>query len=300
MDPITRREALTAGTAAFLAGMPNGATAAQPAGRAVTKGRLKQSVSRWCYAKIPMPEFCQAVAGMGLTAIDLLDEPDWSVVRDFGLVCSMGNAGGGTIRDGLNVKANHDAIVRNFEKSIPKAKSLQVPNVITFFGNRKGMTDEEATANCIEGLNRVKGIAEANGVTICVELLNSKVDHKDYQGDRSKFGVDIVKAVGSPRVKLLYDIYHMQIMEGDLIRTIRDNHEYFAHFHTGGVPGRSGVRGPSCRARGGMPTRPYSCSRSRIRNPIWIAATWLYVLGSWLPVYMPCEMWPSAQTIESA
>ena len=129
MDPITRREALTAGTAALLAGMPNGATAAQPAGRAVTKGRLKQSVSRWCYAKIPMPEFCKAVAGMGLTAIDLLDEPDWSVVRDFGLVCSMGNAGGGTIRDGLNVKANHDAIVRNFEKSIPTAKSLQVPNV---------------------------------------------------------------------------------------------------------------------------------------------------------------------------
>jgi len=243
MDPITRREALTAGTAAFLAGMPNGSTAAQPAGRAVAKGRLKQSVSRWCYAKIPMPEFCQAVAGMGLTAIDLLDEPDWSVVRDFGLVCSMGNAGGGTIRDGLNVKANHDAIVGNFEKSIPKAKSLQVPNVITFFGNRKGMSDEEATANCIEGLNRVKGIAEANGVTICVELLNSKVDHKDYQGDRSKFGVDIVKAVGSPRVKLLYDIYHMQIMEGDLIRTIRDNYQYLGHFHTGGVPGRHELDG---------------------------------------------------------
>ena len=199
----------------------------------MTKGRLKQSVSRWCYAKIPMPEFCTAVAGMGLTAIDLLDEPDWAVVRDFGLVCSMGNAGGGTIRDGLNVKANHDGIVRNFEKTIPKAKSLGVPNVITFFGNRKGMSDEEASANCVEGLNRVKGIAEANGVTICVELLNSKIDHKDYQGDRTRFGVDIVKAVGSPRVKLLYDIYHMQIMEGDLIRTIRDNYQYLGTFPYG-------------------------------------------------------------------
>jgi len=243
MDPITRREALASGTAAILARVGAPLAAAAQEGKAVTKGRLKQSVSRWCYGKIPMPEFCKAVAAMGLTAIDLLGEADWPVVRDHGLICSMGNAGGGSIPDGLNVKANHDNIVRNFERLIPKAKSRQVPNVITFFGNRKGMSDEEATANCIEGLNRVKGIAEANGVTICVELLNSKVDHKDYQGDRSKFGVDIVKAVGSPRVKLLYDIYHMQIMEGDLIRTIRDNYQYLGHFHTGGVPGRHELDG---------------------------------------------------------
>jgi hydroxypyruvate isomerase len=120
---------------------------------------------------------------------------------------------------------------------------MKVPNVITFFGNRRGMSDEEATANCIEGLNRVKQIAEENDVTICVELLNSKVDHKDYQGDHTRFGVEIVKAVASPRVKLLYDIYHMQIMEGDLIRTIRDNFQYLAHFHTGGVPGRHELDG---------------------------------------------------------
>ena len=180
---------------------------------------------------------------MGLPAIDLLEEADWKVVRDYGLICSMGYAGGGSIRDGLNVKANHDAIVANFERLIPGAKAMQVPNLITFFGNRKGMSDEEASANCIEGLNRVKKIAEDNGVTICVELLNSKVDHKDYQGDRTKFGVEIVKAVASPRVKLLYDIYHMQIMEGDLIRTIRDNRDYLGHFHTGGVPGRHELDG---------------------------------------------------------
>jgi len=243
MDPITRREALASGTAAILARVGAPLAAAAQEGKAVTKGRLKQSVSRWCYGKIPMPEFCEAVAAMGLTAIDLLGEADWPVVRDHGLICSMGNAGGGSIPDGLNVKANHDNIVRNFERLIPKAKALQVPNVITFFGNRREMSDEEATANCIEGLNRVKKIGEENGVTICVELLNSKIDHKDYQGDRSRFGVEIVKAVASPRVKLLYDIYHMQIMEGDLIRTIRENHEYFAHFHTGGVPGRHELDG---------------------------------------------------------
>ena len=235
---ITRREAVIGGTAAMVAaglGVRGEAGAAQ---KAVTKGRLKQSVSRWCYGKIPMPEFCKAVADMGLTAIDLLEEPDWAIVRDHGLICSMAYAGGGSIGNGLNVKANHDAIVKNFEEKIPKAAAMKMPNVITFFGNRRGMPDAEAIANCIEGLNRVKKIGEDNGVTICVELLNSKVDHKDYQGDHTAFGVEVVKAVASPRVKLLSDLYHMQIMEGDLIRTLRDNKDYIAHFHTGGVPGR--------------------------------------------------------------
>jgi hydroxypyruvate isomerase len=204
----------------------------------VKNGRLKQSVSRWPYQKIPLPEFCRAVADMGLTAVDLLEEPEWAVARQHGLVCSMGYAGGGSIRDGLNVAANHDAIVRSFEQTIPRAAAMRVPNVITFFGNRRGLSDEAATANCIAGLNRVKKIAEDHGVTICVELLNSKVNHPDYQGDRTAFGAAIVKAVGSPRVKLLYDIYHMQIMEGDLVRTITDNKDVIAHYHTGGVPGR--------------------------------------------------------------
>jgi hydroxypyruvate isomerase len=243
MPELTRRQALAAGAVTLAGGLSKAATLhaqAQPAqsGKAVTKGRLKQSVSRWCYQKIAMPDFCKAVAGMGLTAIDLLNEPDWAIVADFGLTCSMGYAGGGSIANGLNVKANHDEIVKNFEQNIPKAAARKVPNVITFFGNRRGMGDSEAMANCVEGLNRVKKIAEDSGVTICVELLNSKVDHKDYQGDRTAFGVEVVKAVASPRVKLLYDIYHMQIMEGDIIRTIRDNKQYLAHFHTGGVPGR--------------------------------------------------------------
>jgi hydroxypyruvate isomerase len=201
-------------------------------------GRLKQSVSRWPYNKIPLPDFCRAVAEMGMTAIDLLEEPEWPVARDHGLVCSMGYAGGGSIPDGLNVRANHDGIVRNFETSLARAAAARVPNVITFFGNRRGMSDDEAADNCVAGLNRIKKMAEDQGVTVCVELLNSKVNHKDYQGDRTAFGVRIVKAVDSPRVKLLYDIYHMQIMEGDVIRTIQENHQHIAHYHTGGVPGR--------------------------------------------------------------
>jgi hydroxypyruvate isomerase len=239
MTILTRRRFLGVGAAVVGARQVSGTAAATQTGRVVKNGRLKQSVSRWPYRSIPLPDFCRAVAEIGLTAIDLLEEPDWPVVRQFGLVCSMGYAGGGSIPDGLNVRANHDAIETNFRKLIPRAAAERVSNVITFFGNRRGMRDEEAIATSIDGLNRVKRIAEDHGVTICVELLNSKVDHKDYQGDRTSYGVAIVKAVDSPRVKLLYDAYHMQIMEGDVIRTIRDNREHIAHFHTGGVPGRN-------------------------------------------------------------
>jgi hydroxypyruvate isomerase len=236
MPHITRRQAI-AGTAALVAGSSSLSAALTPQAR-TGAGRLKQSLCRWCYAKIPLPDLCKAAAGMGITAIDLLGEKEWPVVRDFGLICSMGSGAGGSIADALNVKGNHDKIVANMERLLPIAAAQKVPNLITFFGNRRGMPDDEATANCIEGLNRIKKAAEDAGVTVCVELLNSKVDHKDYQGDRSAFGINIVKAVNSPRVKLLYDIYHMQIMEGDLIRTIRESHEYFGHYHTGGVPGR--------------------------------------------------------------
>jgi hydroxypyruvate isomerase len=239
---LTRRQAILGtglvGAGALMAPTPEGAAAAAPAGRVVTKGRLKQSVSRWCYQKIPLPELARSVKDMGLTAIDLLKEDEWPVVRDLGLTCSMGYGGGGTIADGLNNKANHDAIVSGLEKSLPAAVKLGVPNLITFFGNRKGMPDQEGLDNCVIGLNRIKKAAEDAGVTICLEVLNSKVDHKDYLGDRSAYGFQVIKAVGSPRVKVLYDAYHMQIMEGDLIRTIRENHQAIAHYHTGGVPGR--------------------------------------------------------------
>lgn len=232
---MRRREVLKTAGLAFAAGTVLSAT---QSGRAVTRGRIRQSVSRWCYRKIELPDLCRAVSAMGVTAIDLLEPVDWPVVRDHGLICSMGYGGGGSIRDGLNNPANHDRIVTGLIEAMPKAAALGVPNLITFFGNRRGRGDREAIDNCVTALNRLKSAAEQHRITICIELLNSKIDHADYHGDHTAFGVQVVSAVNSPRVKLLYDIYHMQIMEGDVIRTIRDHHAHIAHYHTGGVPGR--------------------------------------------------------------
>ena len=202
------------------------------------KGRIKQSASRWCYQKIELDELCKRGAEMGLKAIDLLGVEEWEVPKRYGLICSMGYAGGGDIPHAMNRVENHAKIEEAFRKNIPIAAKMGVPNVITFSGNRMGMSDEEGAKNCVIGLNRVKKIAEDNGVTINLELLNSKVDHKDYMCDHTAWGVRVVSEVNSPRVKLLYDIYHMQIMEGDLIRTIQENIKWLGHFHTGGVPGR--------------------------------------------------------------
>jgi hydroxypyruvate isomerase len=238
---LTRRQALTAAGAAAMGSALAPRTYAQTDGSAVKKGRLKQSVCRWCYQRIPLDDFCKGVAAIGLTAIDLLQPNEWEVAARYGLLCSTGypGEGGGTIPDGLNNRQLHDQIVNTFKTALPQAKKMRVPNLITFFGNRAGRSDQEALDSCIAGLGRIKPMAEDHDVTVVVELLNSKVDHKDYQGDHTTFGVQVVKAVNSPRVKLLYDIYHMQIMEGDIIRTIRQNKEWFAHYHTGGVPGRN-------------------------------------------------------------
>src|SRR5579859_529219 len=234
---ISRREAIVATVA--VAGI---AATGRPIRPSIHRsvGRLKQSASRWCYGKIALPDLCQAGKAMGLAAIDLLGPEDWPVVRQHGLICSMGYA---AIRDdfiprGFNDPANHDFLVCELERALPLAAQHGVPNLIAMFGNRQGRTDEQATAACVAGLKRIAPAAERNGVTICVELLNSKVDHKDYQGDHTAFGAAIIEGVGSPRVKLLYDIYHMQIMEGDVIRTIRQHAAHIGHFHTGGVPGR--------------------------------------------------------------
>ena len=238
MREISRRAAIgTVGAALGATALGSSVGLAQ--GRVVRNGRLKQSVSRWPYRDIPLRTFCEAVAEMGLPAIDLLEEDEWDIVAEYGLVCSMGYGGGGTIENGLNVRANQDELVANLQQAMPRAVERNVPNLITFFGNRRGMGDPEAIRNCVDGLRRLGPAAEEHGVTICVELLNSKIDHPDYQGDRTPFGAEIIRRVDSPRVKLLNDIYHMQIMEGDIIRTIRDYAEDIAHYHTGGVPGRN-------------------------------------------------------------
>ena len=202
--------------------------------------RLKQSASRWCYGKIPLPDLCRSAKQIGLSAIDLLQPEDWPVVQEHGLVCSMGypTKRNDFLATGFNDRANHAMLLRELEQTIPVAARQGVPNVIAMFGNRKGKSDAEGAAACVEGLSKIKALAEEQKVTICVELLNSKVDHADYQGDHTAWGAQVIEAVGSPRVKLLYDIYHMQIMEGDVIRTIRQHIGHIAHFHTGGVPGR--------------------------------------------------------------
>jgi hydroxypyruvate isomerase len=207
------------------------------------KGQIRQSVSRWCYQKIPLDKLCEYAAQIGLKGVDLLNPDEWDVPRQYGLICTMGYAEGGDIKNALNRTENHAKIEEAFRKYIPLAAKSGVPNVITFSGNRNGMSDEEGARNTIAGLNRVKKIAEDHGVSICIELLNSKVDHHDYMCDHTAWGVQVVQAVNSPRVKLLYDIYHMQIMEGDLVRTIQKNIDWIGHFHTGGVPGRHELDG---------------------------------------------------------
>ncbi len=202
------------------------------------KGRIRQSVSRWCYKQVPLEELCAYAAKIGLKAVDLLQPEEYEVPRRHGLICSMGYAGGGEIDKGLNRVENHAAIEAGLRKYIPLAARANVPNVITFSGLRDGMSDEDGARNTVTGLKKLKTIAEDHGVTICMELLNSKVDHHGYMCDRTAWGARVVEEVDSPRIKLLYDIYHMQIMEGDLIATIRANHGVIGHYHTGGVPGR--------------------------------------------------------------
>jgi hydroxypyruvate isomerase len=224
----------------FLASAAAGPIAASAAEPAARKGRLKQSVSRWCFNKWSLEELARNSAETGLKGIDLVGPQDWPTVRKHGLVPTMGTVSGNR-GDSLNRKETHDSIERTMRDGIEKCAAAGVPNIIIMSGNRRGLSDEEGLDNCVAGLKRIKAIAEDKGVTVCLELLNSKVDHKDYQCDRTAWAVEVVKRVDSPRVKVLYDIYHMQIMEGDVIRTIRDNIAYIGHFHTGGVPGRNEI-----------------------------------------------------------
>ncbi|MGO9239398.1 MAG: hydroxypyruvate isomerase family protein [Bryobacteraceae bacterium] len=218
-----------------LAAIASKTAAAEPA--AAPAGRLKQSLCRWCYSKVPLDELCQAAVKLGLQAMDLLDPKDWPVAQRYGLKLTV-VPGPCSIPDGLNRKENHDAIEKRFREVVERAAAAKASSTIIFSGNRRGMSDEEGLDNTVIGLNRIKKIAEDAGLLTVLELLNSKWDHKDYMCDHTKWGVEVMKRVNSPQIKLLYDIYHMQIMEGDVIRTIRDYHQYIGHFHTGGIPGR--------------------------------------------------------------
>jgi hydroxypyruvate isomerase len=207
------------------------------------KGRLKQSVTRGVFGRgMPLEDSCREAVRLGCKGYDLIGPADWPTLKKYGLVPAMYPPGpGGTIPDALNRKENHQRIETSLHAAIDESKANGVPNIITFSGNRKGMDDREGADNCVAFLNRIKAHAEDQGITICMEYLNSKVNHKDYMFDHIAWGVDVMKRVNSPRVKILFDIYHAQIMDGDIVRNIRDNFQWIGHFHTGGNPGRHDI-----------------------------------------------------------
>jgi len=203
------------------------------------KGNINHSVCQWCFSSLSLDELCLAVKATGFGAIDLIAPKDWPTLQKHGIYSSMCYPGGAvSLTKGFNNKAFHDQLVKDYEEVIPLMVKAGYKSVICFSGNRDGMDDETGLKNCVEGLKRILPLAEKNGITIQMELLNSKVDHKGYMCDKTAWGVELCKRIGSANFKLLYDIYHMQIDEGDVIRTIRDNHQYIGHYHTAGVPGR--------------------------------------------------------------
>jgi hydroxypyruvate isomerase len=230
-------------TAATLAGnsMLTKLSAAKPETDEQLKGRINHSVCRWCYSSMTMEELCIEAKKIGIKAIDLVGPKDWPTLKKYDLDSSMCNGAELGIAKGWNDKQYHDTLIKNYTEMIPLVAQAGYKNLICLSGNRNGRDDETGLQNCLEGLKQVIGIAEKHNVIIVLELLNSKINHKDYQCDRTAWGVELVNRVGSENLKLLYDIYHMQIMEGDVIRTISENYQYIGHYHTGGVPGRNEI-----------------------------------------------------------
>ncbi|MGI6338157.1 MAG: hydroxypyruvate isomerase family protein [Bacteroidales bacterium] len=236
---MTRRHLISsmAGAAAASA-IPFGSSSLQQTDYALKlKGNIHHSVSQWCYGEIPLPEFAAACREMGIESIELLGEKDWPVVKNAGLKCAVGYATDWGIPKGFNRVEHHEKLIADFEAMIPKAASAGIPNLICFSGNREGQNDNEGLINCAKGLRQLMPLAEKHGVTIIMELLNS-FGHADYQCDKTPWGAALCEMVGSERFKLLYDIYHMQIMEGNIIENITKYINYIGHIHTGGVPGR--------------------------------------------------------------
>ncbi len=242
---FSRRSALkavAAGTTALMAtDLFQPVSGAQKNTSRPLEGRINHSVCRWCYPSIPLETLCEAAKEIGITGIDLVGPEEWPVLKQYGLHAAMTHGAGKGITRGFNDPALHDELVASYEKSIPQVAAAGYDQLICFSGDRRGLDDEQGIRHCATGLKRLMGTAEQHGVTLVMELLNSKVDHPDYQCDHTAWGVALCDAVGSDRFKLLYDIYHMQIMEGDVIATIRKYHPYIAHYHTGGVPGRNEI-----------------------------------------------------------
>ena len=206
----------------------------------VRKGKLKQCVTGGVFrgANLSLDDQCREAAKRGIVGFDLIGPKDWPTLKKYGLLPTMVPGGAGNISDALNRTENHPALEKSIREMINTCAEYKAPNLITFSGNRKGMPDDQGMDNCAKFLNNVKAQAEEKGVNICIEYLNSKVNHKDYMFDHIAWGVELCKRVNSPRVKILYDIYHAQIMDGDIVRNIRDHFQWIGHFHTGGNPGR--------------------------------------------------------------
>lgn len=203
------------------------------------KGNINHSVCQWSYGFLSLDELCLLVKKLGFGAIDLIAPKDWPTLQRHGINCSMCyTAGKISLTEGWNNKSFHPGLIKDFTDAIPLVAKAGYKNLICFSGNRNGMDDETGMKNMADGIKQVVGLAEKNGVTLQIEIFNSKIDHKDYMADTSKWAVELCKKIGSPNFKILYDIYHMQVNEGDVIRTIKDNHQYFGHYHTAGVPGR--------------------------------------------------------------
>jgi hydroxypyruvate isomerase len=236
---LSRRSALLSTAAATAASLTTRIQAADATSG--LKGRIHHSVCKWCYSKTSLEDLAKFAKELGISSIELLEVKDIPTVNKYGLTCAMVSGIPGGITEGLNRLENHDKIAAWFEATAPAVVKVGCQNVICFSGNRKGQADEEGIRNCTLGLKRLLPIAEKHKLTLVMELLNSKVNHADYQCDTSKWGVALCESVGSERFKLLYDIYHMQIMEGDVIATIKKHYKWFAHYHTGGVPGRNEI-----------------------------------------------------------
>lgn len=199
---------------------------------------INHSVCYWTYNFLSLDELCQTIRQIGFNAIDLVGPKDWPTLKKHNIYSSMCNGAEISLTEGWNNKQYHQKLIQNYSEHIDLVAKAGYKNLICFSGNRRGMDDETGLKNCTEGLKQIMSLAEKKGVVIIMELLNSKVNHKDYMCDHTSWGVELCKRIGSENFKLLYDIYHMQVDEGNVIQTIRDNHQYLGHYHTAGVPGR--------------------------------------------------------------
>lgn len=205
------------------------------------KGNVNHSVCRWCFGNMELDELCIEAKKIGIKAIDLVGPKDWPTLKKHGLYSSMCNGAEINLVDGWNDPQFHATLIKNYSEMIPKVAEAGYTQLICFSGNRRGKDDETGLKNCVDGLKQVLPLAEKHGVVLVMELLNSKVDHKDYQCDHTAWGAELCKRLGSENFKLLYDIYHMQIDEGNVISNIRNYHQYISHYHTAGVPGRNEI-----------------------------------------------------------